>query len=95
MVDRFGRRDCDQHHSWEFGERESYDFQVRARNALAAGPAATTSATLAESAPGAPANLTATRGDEQVALSWGAPTDGGSQILRYEYRYGAVGETYG
>ena len=74
---------------------KSYDFQVRAMNSVAAGEAATASATLAESAPGAPANLTATGGDEQVALSWGAPDDGGSQILRYEYRYGAVGGTYG
>ena len=74
---------------------KSYDFQVRAMNSVAAGEAATARATLAESAPGAPANLTATGGDEQVALSWGAPDDGGSQILRYEYRYGAVGESYG
>ena len=74
---------------------KSYEFQVRAVNTVAAGHAATASATLAESAPGAPANLTATGGDEQVALSWGAPADGGSQIIRYEYRYGAVGQTYG
>ena len=74
---------------------KSYEFQVRAVNTVAAGQAATASATLAESAPGAPTNLTATGGDEQVALSWGAPADGGSQILRYEYRYGAVGGTYG
>ena len=70
---------------------KSYEFQVRAANTVATGQAATASATLAESAPGAPANLTATGGDEQVALSWGAPDDGGSQIIRYEYRYGAVG----
>ena len=74
---------------------KSYEFQVRAVNTVAAGQAATASATLAESAPGAPANLTATGGDEQVALNWGAPADGGSQIIRYEYRYGAVGGTYG
>ena len=74
---------------------KSYEFQVRAMNSVAAGEAATARATLAESAPGAPANLTATGGDEQIALSWGAPDDGGSQILRYEYRYGAVGESYG
>ncbi len=73
----------------------SYTFEVRAVNAVGGGEGTTASATLAESAPGAPANLTATGGDEQVALSWGAPDDGGSQILRYEYRYGAVGESYG
>ena len=74
---------------------KSYEFQVRAVNTVAAGQAATASATLAESAPGAPANLTAAAGDEQVALSWDAPADGGSQILRYEYRYGEVGEAVG
>ena len=73
----------------------SYTFEVRAVNGVGGGQGATASATLSDSAPGAPANLTATAGDEQVALSWGAPTDGGSQILRYEYRYGAVGGTYG
>ena len=73
----------------------SYTFEVRAVNSIGGGRGSTTSATLAESVPGAPANLTATGGDEQVALSWNAPADGGSQILRYEYRYGAVGESYG
>ncbi len=73
---------------------KSYEFQVRAVNGVAPGQTATASATLAESAPGSPANLTATDGDEQVALSWGAPTDGGSQILRYEYRYAEAGVAY-
>ena len=73
----------------------SYTFEVRARNGVGAGQGATASATLAESAPGAPAGLRATRGDESVTLTWNAPTDGGSQILRYEYRYAADGETYG
>ena len=74
---------------------KTYEFQVRAVNSAAAGQPATASATLAESAPGAPANLTATGGDEQVALSWGAPADGGSDILRYEYRYARAGVAYG
>ena len=73
---------------------KSYQFQVQAVNAVAAGQAATASATLAESAPGAPAGLTATPGDESVTLNWAAPADGGSQILRYEYRHAAAGETY-
>ena len=38
--------------------------------------------------------MTATGGDGSVTLNWGAPEDGGSQILRYEYRYAATGETY-
>ena len=73
----------------------SYEFQVRAYNGISPGQAATASATLAESAPGAPSGLTATGGDESVTLNWSAPGDGGSQILRYEYRYGATGETWG
>ena len=73
---------------------KSYEFQVRAANAVAAGQPAMASATLAESAPGAPANLTATVGDEQVALSWGAAAGSGSDILRYEYRYAASGRAY-
>ena len=74
----------------------TYEFQVRARNAIGPGPESSEArATLDESAPGAPARLTATGGDERVALSWSAPEDGGSQILRYEYRYGATGETWG
>ena len=72
----------------------SYEFQVRAFNGISPGHAATASATLAESAPGAPSGLTATGGDESVTLNWSAPGDGGSQILRYEYRYAASGETW-
>ena len=74
----------------------TYEFQVRARNDIGPGPESNTaSATLAESAPGAPSGLTATGGDEQVTLNWSAPEDGGSQIIRYEYHYAAVGESYG
>ena len=72
----------------------SYEFQVRASNATAAGQPATASVTLGESAPGAPPSLTATGGDGQIALSWGASDDGGSAILRYEYRYAESDETW-
>ena len=72
----------------------SYTFEVRAVNGVGGGQGATASATLAESVPGAPSGLTATGGDERVTLNWSAPGDGGSQILRYEYRYAASGETY-
>ena len=72
----------------------SYEFQVRAMNGISPGQAATASATLAESVPGAPSGLRATGGDGSVALSWSAPGDGGSQILRYEYRYAASDETW-
>ena len=74
---------------------KSYEFQVRAVSGVAAGQVATATATLAESAPGAPEGLTATGGDESVTLNWNDPEDGGSQILRYEVRYAASGETWG
>ena len=44
------------------------------------------------SMPGAPASLTATAGDEEVALVWSAPADnGGAPITGYEYRHAAGG----
>ena len=73
---------------------KNYEFQVRARNSIGAGQSATAGATLAESVPEAPAGLTATGGDESVTLSWAAPATGGSQILRYEFRYAALNQTY-
>ena len=41
----------------------------------------------------APANLRATPGSEQVALSWDAP-DSGSGVIRHEYRYKPVDGDY-
>ena len=74
----------------------TYEFQVRARNDIGPGPESNTArATLDESAPGAPAGLTATAGDESVTLNWNAPADSGSQLLGYEYRYRESGGTYG
>ena len=52
------------------------------------------------SPPGAPEpisslGLTAGGGDGEVRLSWNRPSDnGGSAIIRYEYRYQAVGEAW-
>ena len=75
-----------------------YQVQVRAVNAdgdgeWSASGSASTSGTVADSAPGAPAGFTATAGDTEVALSWSAPTNtGGVAITHYQYRYvtGAV-----
>ena len=65
---------------------QSYDFEVRAVNAVSPGPAASAQATPVKT-PGPPQNLTATPGDGSVELAWEAPsTDGGSPIIRYEYR---------
>ena len=44
----------------------------------------------AASVPGAPPGLKATAGNGSITLSWTAAADGGSVILRYEYRYKAT-----
>ena len=72
-----------------------YQAQVRAVNAdgdgeWSASGSASTSGTVADSAPGAPAGFTATAGDTEVVLSWSAPTNtGGVAITHYHYRYAA------
>ena len=45
-------------------------------------------------APGPPLNLTAVSGASQLTFSWDPPTsDGGSAIVRYNYRFGPAGGT--
>ena len=74
---------------------QQYAVEVRARNRVGEGEARGTLATPV-GAPGALASLTATAGDEEVALAWSAPlNDGGMPVTGYEYRFAAgsaVGE---
>ncbi len=67
----------------------AYTFRVRAVNGVGSGtPSNQGSATpqTAATAPGAPGNLSATPGDEQVRLSWRIPSDDGdSPITGYQY----------
>ena len=65
-----------------------YRFEVRAVNGAAPGKGEAAMVTATPSAkPTAPRNLSATPGDRQVTLNWEPPfSDGGSAILRYEYR---------
>ena len=65
-----------------------YQFAVRAVNSEGNGPASSVvngTPREAATAPGQPTPLTATPGDAQVRLTWTAPSNGGSIILRYEY----------
>ncbi|GHU64862.1 hypothetical protein AGMMS49983_11510 [Clostridia bacterium] len=62
----------------------TYEFLLRAVNAVGPGATATTSTTL-PTVPDPPQSLVATAGNAQVTLSWSAPTDdGGSIITGYE-----------
>ena len=63
-----------------------YTFQVRAVNSGGGGLASVpVMATPLGFILGAPTNLSATAGDEVVALNWTAPADGGDPIVDYEY----------
>ena len=80
----------------------TYQVQVRATNADGAGPWSPTGSIRTTppppvGPPSSPRNLTAMAGDQAVQLSWSRPVeDGGSRIVRYEYRQqegdGPVGE---
>ncbi len=45
------------------------------------------------SPPDKPSNLQASLGDQEVALSWSAPTDGGSEIIEYKIYRGNTSDT--
>ena len=68
---------------------QQYAFEVRARNRVGDGETRGALATPVGRL-GVPASLTATAGDEEVALAWSAPSnDGGAPVTGYEYRYAA------
>jgi titin len=61
----------------------TYYFTVTAVNRVGEGPASAETKAVPATVPGAPAGLTATAGDGQVALSWAAPASGGAPISGY------------
>ena len=77
---------------------DSYTFTATATNSLGTGPASVVSNTVvpAVTVPAAPTGLTATPGNTTVALSWSAPSDGGSTIKGYNLYEGTSsgGENY-
>jgi hypothetical protein len=66
----------------------AYQVEVRARNAVGAGPASAPVSATPRTVPGVPSGLTATRGDRSVALEWEAPAStGGAAISDYVVQY--------
>jgi len=64
----------------------SYTFKVLAVNAVGDGPDSNSVSLTPTAVPGAPTNLTGTVEEEQVQLSWTAPSNtGGSPITGYKY----------
>ena len=72
---------------------QTYTFRVRAVNSAGASAASTASASVTPATvPGAPTNLGATGGDQEVELIWTAPaSNGGQPITGYEYEQGGSG----
>ncbi|MCL2065929.1 MAG: fibronectin type III domain-containing protein [Treponema sp.] len=68
----------------------NYTFEVRAVNSVGDGITSGTQTATPATMPSAPASFTATPGAGQVVLSWTTPNTGGSEILRYQYSYGAT-----
>ena len=103
MVNRSEKSDRDaaewrpeRHGAW-FAERviavkRGYELSVDpaerdALETLLAGGGAELNCVATDSVPGAPMGLTATAGNGSITLGWNAAADGGSSIVRYEYRY--------
>ena len=66
----------------------AYEVQVRAVNAVGAGPWSPVGTGTAQTTPGAPSIGSVTPGDETLAVAWSAPaSDGGRDITSYDLRY--------
>ena len=89
----------DRHGAWfaarVIAVKQEYELSVDpaerdALEALLTGTESELNCVGAASVPGAPMRLTATAGNGNITLNWIVPADGGSSILRYEYRYSAA-----
>ena len=73
----------------------NYTFRVRAKNPMGEGLPSNEASTTPVTVPSVPQNFTLTPGNGQVRLEWTAPaSDGGSAILRYEYRHKAGADSF-
>ena len=90
----------DRHGAWfaarVIAVKQEYELSVDpaerdALEMLLAGSEAELNCVGAAFVPGVPVGLTATPGNGRITLSWNAAADGGSSLLRYEYRYKATG----
>ena len=71
---------------------ENFAVQVRAKNAVGAGPwsdsvGGTPTASVSVSVPGRVGRPSVEAGDRSLTVSWDAPADGGSAIVDYDVRY--------
>ena len=74
----------------------TYYFTVVAVNAAGQSPPTGEASAVPVTVPGAPAGLTATPGNAQVALSWAAPaSDGGSSVTSYDLYAGTTADFNG
>jgi hypothetical protein len=64
---------------------QSYTIELKAVNAAGDGPASSQVTAVPVTAPGMPAGLFATPGNQSVSIAFTAPNDGGSPITNYEY----------
>ena len=73
-----------------------HTFEVRATSDAGKGAPASVDATPRADPPSAPTGLSALHFDRSAQLNWTAPeTDGGSPVIRYEYRQKADGADFG
>ena len=72
-----------------------YTFRVRGRNTSGVGPQSNSIKATPRTVPAQVVISGTTHGDEEVTITWTAPSDGGSTITRYDYRIGSAGSAQG
>ena len=73
----------------------AYQVQVRAGNSAGDGPWSESATATPATVPSAPTALEVVGGDEQLEVSWTAPSDNGSPILAYIVAWRPLGDDWG